>query len=228
MRQGSRAHALRSHTPAPRCPRHSPQLFIFILCQSSLRLIIQKALNLGMGREFQVRSRAADRAGLRRQGRRAAVGEGGGCQAQCLSLDAPRRRRPPSPTCRRTLCRPCPRAHPLPASSTPRSPPLPRRRSDTHFVAFPRDFADVPRRFCCFRDRLPPLWKSSLQQLQHPVLYMAGRVRAGEAMLLCADVWALAGQFGNQAGGGGGALCVGTELTQRWGGRVEERHRGVP
>ena len=37
-------------------------------------------------------------------------------------------------------------------------------------------------------------------------------------MLLCADVWALAGQFGNQAGGGGGALCVGTGLTQRWGG----------
>lgn len=42
-------------------------------------------------------------------------------------------------------------------------------------------------------------------------------------MLLCADVWALAGQFGNQAGGGGGALCVGTELTERWGGGWKSR-----
>ncbi|KAI7845023.1 hypothetical protein COHA_001389 [Chlorella ohadii] len=33
--------------------REGSVLFIFILCQSSLRLIIQKALNLGMGREFQ-------------------------------------------------------------------------------------------------------------------------------------------------------------------------------
>lgn len=54
--RGAEHTRLRSHTPAPHSPRHSPQLFIFILCQSSLRLIIQKALNLGMGREFQVRS----------------------------------------------------------------------------------------------------------------------------------------------------------------------------
>jgi hypothetical protein len=30
------------------------QVFIFVLCQSSVRMVIGKLLNLGMGREFQV------------------------------------------------------------------------------------------------------------------------------------------------------------------------------
>lgn len=30
------------------------QLFIFVLCQSSVRMVIGKVLNLGMGREFTV------------------------------------------------------------------------------------------------------------------------------------------------------------------------------
>jgi hypothetical protein len=37
--------------PLPELPK---QVFIFVLCQSSIRMVIGKLLNLGMGREFQV------------------------------------------------------------------------------------------------------------------------------------------------------------------------------
>lgn len=77
-----RASSTRLPRSIPFTPSHPlPQLFIFILCQSSLRLIIQKALNLGMGREFQVgsgraraRLTAAGRQGRREGGREGAHG----------------------------------------------------------------------------------------------------------------------------------------------------------
>ena len=76
-------------------PGTCAQLFIFILCQSSLRLVIQKVLNLGMGREFQVRAlrvsicrRALrggfERAGCGRRARRARASAAAVCPALLL------------------------------------------------------------------------------------------------------------------------------------------------
>ena len=45
---------LAPRTPASLAVPSRLQAFIFVLCQSSVRMVIGKLLDLGMGREFQV------------------------------------------------------------------------------------------------------------------------------------------------------------------------------
>lgn len=114
--------------PPPARPPTSPQLFIFVLCQGSLRPIIGKLLNLGMGREFM--ASAASRLPARLPSRLGCAhappppaGAGAPEFDRCRSPARPGLTRPsfnPLLLLQETACPCCPRARASPARSPTR------------------------------------------------------------------------------------------------------------